>query len=379
MSAARVLLRAAVLALGIALAGGTVSAAARAQTPTRLVIAQPLEPDSLNPALEIGVKSLELSMLLFQTLVKFDDRGRLVGDAAVAAPTLANGGISKDGLTVTYHLRSGLRFADGFPLTARDCVYSVEAILNPRNDVSARTGYDDIVKAEARGDSTFVLHLRRPYAPVVVTVLAPNDFPIYPAHLLERYPDFNRIPFNATPVGSGPYVVERWVRGDRLVLRANPFYASGKPHIDELEIRFVPNEGTILNLLRAREIDGAFNVGYGLVSQLRDVAGLRVMLVPSNAAGSLIFNTTDPLTNDASVRHALAEAIDFRSAVTKAFQGVVDSRDAPAGVMQWAYDPRALPPIPYAPNDARQRLDVAGWKLDPTGSASKTDAGPRRC
>ena len=279
---------------------------------------------------------------------------------------MANGGISKDGLTVTYHLRSGLRFADGFPLTARDCVYSVEAILNRRNDVSARpdTRY-------RQGRSARRLDIRSPPAAPVCSGrrngFSAERYPIYPAHLLERYPDFNQIPFDATPVGSGPYVVERWVRGDRLVLHSNPFYAGGKPDIDELEIRFVPNEGTILNLLRTREIDGAFNVGYGLVSQLRDVAGLRVMLVPSNAAGSLIFNTTDPLTNDASVRHALAEAIDFRSAVMKSFQGVstraMPRRRHPVGLRSGCL---AADPFRSERRPATYRGGL-GWKPGPDG------------
>ncbi|HTD32854.1 MAG TPA: ABC transporter substrate-binding protein, partial [Candidatus Elarobacter sp.] len=88
-----------------------------------LVVAQQREPASLNPALENGVSSTEWGELLFQYLVKYDDRGRLVGDAATEVPSVANGGVSRDGLTITYHLRRGLRFADGRPLTARDAVY----------------------------------------------------------------------------------------------------------------------------------------------------------------------------------------------------------------------------------------------------------------
>ena len=90
-----------------------------------LVVAQQREPASLNPALENGTSSTQWGLLLFQYLVKYDDRGNLIPDAATEIPTLSNGGISRDGMTITYHLRPGLKFADGTPLTANDCAWSI--------------------------------------------------------------------------------------------------------------------------------------------------------------------------------------------------------------------------------------------------------------
>ncbi|MEO9264383.1 MAG: ABC transporter substrate-binding protein, partial [Candidatus Baltobacteraceae bacterium] len=111
-----------VAALLVALSGCARSGGQSASPGGALVIAQQREPMSLNPALENGASSTELGMLSFQYLVKWNDRGELIGDAATALPTLQNGGISKNGLSITYHLRPGLRFSDGVPLTARDCV-----------------------------------------------------------------------------------------------------------------------------------------------------------------------------------------------------------------------------------------------------------------
>ncbi len=114
-----------------------------------LVIGQQQEPISLNPALENGQRSTQWGELLFSYLVKYDDKGRLIGDVAQDVPTLRNGGISKDGLTITYHLRKGVRFADGVPLTASDCVWSIDAINNTANNVQTRYGYDRVARAEA--------------------------------------------------------------------------------------------------------------------------------------------------------------------------------------------------------------------------------------
>jgi len=337
-----------------------------------LVVAQQREPASLNPALENGTSSTEWGELLFQYLVKYDDRGRLVGDAATSVPSPQNGGISRDGLTITYHLRSGLRFADGTSLTAKDCVYSIDAINDPANNPQTRFGYNVVRKAEAPDETTLVLHLRRPFAPLLVVVLAPQGFPILPAHLLAKLHDFNKIPFNAMPVGSGPYVVTNWVRGDHVEMRANPYYYRGKPAIEHLRIRFVADPNTAMNLLRTKEVGGYFSdLDYGNYPLLQQIAGVRVTRTPMNAVGAIIFNTQDPITSDARVRRALATAIDIPSTMQKTYRGAVSTTNAGRGLFIWAHDPKAYPDVRYDPAQARALLDAAGWKLGADGVRRK--------
>jgi peptide/nickel transport system substrate-binding protein len=340
--------------------------------PDTLVVAQQREPASLNPALENGTSSTQWGELLFQYMVKYDDRGQLVGDAATAVPTLQNGGISKDGATITYHLKRGLRFADGVPLTAKDAAWSVDAINDPRNNPQSRFAYDVVRKAEAPDDDTLVLHLKRPFAPLLTVVLAPQGFPILPKHLLASLHDFNHIPFNAMPVGSGPYVVTKWQRGDRVQMRANPYYYAGKPKIERIDVRFVPDPNTAMNLLRTKEVGGEFtDQDLGNYPLLQKIPGVRVERTPMNAVGSIIFNTRDPLTSDPRVRHALAMAIDVPSMMQKTYRGAVAASAAGRGLFIWAYDPKAYPDIPYDPGNARKLLDDAGWKLGSDGVRHK--------
>jgi peptide/nickel transport system substrate-binding protein len=337
-----------------------------------LVVAQQREPSSLNPALENGTSSTQWGLLLFQYLVKYDDRGQLIPDAATEVPTLSNGGISRDGVTITYHIRPGLKFADGAALTARDCAWSITAINDPANNPQSRFGYDVVSRAEARGDTTLVLHLKRPFAPLLVVVLAPQGFPILPAHLLAKLHDFNHIPFNAAPLGSGPYVVTRWRHGDRVEMRANPYYYRGKPRIERLQIRFVPDPNTALNLLRTHEVDGYFSEqDYGNYPLLQQIAGLRVTKTPMNAVGAIVFNTHDPVTSDARVRRALALAIDIPSTMQKTYRGAVDTTNAGRGLFIWAYDRKAYPDIGYDPAQARTLLGAAGWKPGADGIRRK--------
>ena len=347
--------------------GGTAPA-----TGATLIVAQQREPSSLNPALENGTSSTEWGELLFQYLVKYDDRGTLVGDAATAVPTPQNGGISRDGLTITYHLRRGLRFADGTPLTARDCVYSIDAINDPANRPQSRFGYDVVRKAEAPDDGTLVLHLKRPFAPLIVLVLAPQGFPILPAHLLAKLPNFNEVPFDSAPIGSGPYVVTKWTRGDRVALRANPYYYSGKPKIERIDIRFVADPNTAMNLLRTKEAGGYFSdQDYGDYPLLRRIAGMRTTSTPMNAVGAIIFNTQDPVTRDARVRRALAAALDIPSMMQKTYRDAVSTHEAGRGLFIWAYDPQAYPDVRYDPQRARALLDAAGWKPGADGVRRK--------
>jgi peptide/nickel transport system substrate-binding protein len=337
-----------------------------------LAVAQQREPATLNPALENGTASTEWGELLFQYMVKYDDRGVLVGDAATEVPTLQNGGISKDGLTITYHLRPHLMFPDGKPLTAKDAAWSVDAINNPANNPQSRFGYDVVRKAEARNGTTLVLHLKRPFAPLLTVVLAPQGFPILPAHLLAKLPDFNKIPFNSRPVGSGPYIVSNWVRGDRVSLLANAYYYRGKPKIERLEIRFVPDPNTAMNLLRTGEVGGYFSdLDYGNYPLLQQIPGMRVTKKPMNAVGAIIFNTQDPLTGDPRVRRALAGAIDIPSMMQKTYRGAVSTTNAGRGLFIWAYDPKAYPDVKYDPEASRALLDAAGWKVGADGLRHK--------
>ena len=331
-----------------------------------LVIAQKREPRSLNPALENGQSQTEWGELLFSFLVKYDDHAQLVPDVATEVPSLANGGISADGLTVTYHLRKNVRFADGHPLTARDCVWSINAINNPANLVQSRYGYDRIASATAPNDTTLVLHLKEPFSPLLTLVMAPQGFPILPRHLLAKYPDFNRIDFNTKPIGSGPYVVDRWLHADRVEMHANPYYFRGKPRIEHLTVRFVPDPQTALNLLQTHEVQGyVFEQDYANYPMLIRLQGYRVLNTPVSAVGAIIFNTRSPQTSDPRVRHALAEAIDIKSLIAKAYRGALNSDYAGRGLFIWAYDPKAYPDIPYDPADANRLLDAAGWHLPP--------------
>ncbi len=199
-----------------------------------LVIGRIGDFESLNPLLLSGADSASIGPLVFSYLVTVDSRGILAPDVAQAVPSVANGGISRDGKTIVYRLRKGVRWQDGAPLTSRDVAFTYRQILNPRNDVPARDVYDRIVRLETPDPWTVRLTLREPNSAMLSYFFAPDgNYTILPEHVLRGRTDLNHDPFNAMPVGSGPFRVVEWRRGDRLRLERFDGYFGGVPGLRE--------------------------------------------------------------------------------------------------------------------------------------------------
>jgi peptide/nickel transport system substrate-binding protein len=368
--------RAACAALALALAAtgcspaGGDGATDGAQAPT-LVLGETTEPASLNPILLEGTISGMVGGLLYSFLVIDDAKGNLAPDAATEVPTLANGGISPDGLRVTYHLRRGIRWHDGEPLTARDCVFTFHAIMNPRNNVPDRHGYDHIADVTAPDDTTVVVRLKRPYSPIVDTFLGFNaNYPIVPAHLLAKLPDLNQLDTHRYTVGSGPFRFVEWQHGDHITLAANDTYFRGKPGVRKLVIRLVPSAPTMLNQLRTHELDGALSLtDPALLAPLRAIAGTRVLTTRAWGVVMTYFNAQTGPGADVRVRRALTRAIDTNLVMRRASQGLYGSDDALRGLFG-TYD--SSPRLPsFDPTAARAELEAAGWTSGADGVRTK--------
>ena len=117
-----------------------------------LRIALPINPTQLNPILSQNTVEGAVDGLIFDELVTLDAQHNQVPDLAETVPTLANGGISKDGLTLTYHLRHGVKWHDGVPFTSKDVKFTWQAIMNKRNNVLAQRGYDQVKSVDLPDD-----------------------------------------------------------------------------------------------------------------------------------------------------------------------------------------------------------------------------------
>ncbi len=329
------------------------------------------EPETLNPLVSPSADLWNLSHLYMSYLVESDDRGRLIPEIAVRVPTAQNGGISADGRTVSYHLRSPVRWQDGAALTARDVVFSYRQVVNPQNNALTRVGYDQVSSIAAPDAKTIVVHLRRPFAPFVAYFFGPQgNAALMPQHLLSGYANLNRIAYNQLPVGSGPYRVVRWSRGDQITFAANPLYWRGPPHIARMTYRIVPDPNTRMQLLQTGEADAYFGVDPQLLTQVRSIHAVHVVLTAVNDLHVLQFNTKDPIVGDVRIRRAIAAAIDRSKLIEAATHGSGLAIDADQPRNGWAYD-ASLPRITYDPTRARRLLDDAGWRVAPSGTREK--------
>ena len=340
--------------------------------PGVLRLADVADPDSLNPLLSTMDLSYDLSSLIFSYLVSADARGKPVGDLATEVPSLANGGISRDGTTYTYHLRGGVRWHDGVPLTSRDVAFSWRAIMNPRNNVLHREGYDQVARIDTPDDRTVVVHLKRrdpPFVTQFFTTLQEGAKPVVPEHLLRGAPEINDVPFNAHPVGTGPFRFVAWDRGRRITLAANERYFKGRPKLERVELSILPDMNTIATALRTHEVDMPVSADPLMYDRFRATPGLRAMLTGWNSQRILMLDDARPALRHVEVRRAIARAIDYSVFTGKMTYGTAQpARDiVPPSSIGFANNPA----YPHDPAAARALLERAGWRTGPDGVRAK--------
>ena len=332
--------------------------------PGTLRIATGIVPRTLNPLLSTQTIEIAIDRLFADVLVTVDAHGNFVPDLAAEVPTTSNGGISRDGLTIRYRLRDHVRWHDGRPFTSADVKFTFEAIMNPNNDIVSRHGYDAVQRVELPDARTVVFHLKRRFAPFVATVFGESDGPfcILPAHLLARRKNINEGPYNALPIGTGPFKVVRWLRGNQIELARNDDYFAGKPKLKSIVVKFIPDENAEILQLRTHEVDWAFQVSVDAFRSLRSMSAddVRIVLSPFNGYEAIIFNAARGPTKDARLRRAITYALDKRALVEKLTFGAAEPATQDLPPFLWAYD-ATLRPTPYDPRLAKRLLAAAGY------------------
>ncbi len=258
-----------------------------------------------------------------------DDRGEFVPDQALALPTRANGGISADGLRITYRIRTG-RWSDGAPFDARDVGFTIDALRNPRTTVPDTSAVAPIRSWSAPRPDTLIVRLRTPSAPFVTSFLtlgANDPFAILPRHIAAAYPSLDRTSLDTDPVGLGPFRLLRWERGERLSFVRNPYYWRGPAASARIDIAIVPDAQTRLVLARTGAIDLTEVTGFG-VDVAHGIPNADVIGRTTNVVDYLQFNLRAPAFAAARVRRAFAAAIDRRKLASAIYRGTLEPGDS---------------------------------------------------
>jgi len=293
----------------------------------------------------------------------FDDQNQPVPDLVREIPSIENGGISEDGKTITLNLRDDLVWSDGTPITSQDFVFTYQMIIDPANTVSAVSPYDMIESIEAPDPQTVVMNFTEPFAPWAGTLWRG----LLPSHVLQPVFDaegtLDTAGWNREPVvGCGPYVFDEWESGSFARFVANDNYWLGKPGVDEIFIRFVPDDASQIAALLAGDGDLGTFFTYSDMPALED-AGIILHKVVSGYNEGWFLNLGDkghPALKDQEVRQALAYGFD-RFSIS---EDLLLDKTSPA-MTDWdklGYNhPSISEPYPFDPALANNLLDQAGW------------------
>ncbi|MGZ4639832.1 MAG: ABC transporter substrate-binding protein [Actinomycetes bacterium] len=337
--------------------------------------------DSMNPFVGIVAEAYEMWGLMYDQLIGYGQK-----DFAPVPQLAESWQESADKKSWTYKIRSGVKWSDGTPLTARDAAYTFQRIIDGEFEQTNYGNYvANITKAEAPDDTTLVLHVKQP-SPTMLRLAVP----ILPEHIWKGI-DAKKVQTfdNETQaVGSGPFVFAEHKTGQFLRFTANPSYWAGAPKVKEVVFRIFTNEDAAVQALRKGEIDFLDGLSANPFKSLQNAQGIKAVPAKYSGFDELAFNTgaaTDkgepigdghPALKDKQVRLAIAHAIDRKTLVDR----VLGGNGSPGTTV--------IPPLyqsqHYDPGDAtyafdlakaNQILDDAGYKKGPDGIRTMPGGG----
>lgn len=304
-------------------------------------------PDSL----ETGPSSFANLNLHYQTmdpLVLRDDIGNNI-------PGLATAWTPLDATSWRFDLRKNVKFHDGKPFTAADVKFTLDYILAPTSTYGTKSRIAQIRDVEIKDDHTVVLHTKGPF-PTLVNGL--GDIPIEPKHYVEQV---GRAGMNAKPMGTGPFRFGRWVPADRYELTAFPEYWGGRPPMDNLLMRQIPEGSTRVAALMAGEAQIIEEVPVDLIPVVQRSPRGEVASVESTVGLIITFDTRKPPFNDKRVRQALNLAVDKKKILDRLLAGqgtILDGQILTANTFGYNQN---LKPFGYDPRRAKELLAEAGY------------------
>jgi peptide/nickel transport system substrate-binding protein len=311
----------------------------------------------------------------------FDENNEPVPSLVKEIPSLENGGISADQKTITFKLRDDIVWSDGKPITSADFKFTYDMTMSDKNAVSSRSPLDLVEKFETPDKSTVVVSFAEPYAPWLARLFAgQSGQAIIPEHILkpvfEKAGTLDTAEWNKAPtVGCGPFVFKEWESGGFARFVANSKYWLGKPKVDELFFRFVPDSASQVAALVAGDGDVGTFFDWSEVPEL-EKAGVKIVNSFSGFNEGIYFNLHpekgNPVLKDLRVRKAIALAFNREKLVKDLLLGLTGVAATDWDNSPWI-DP-SVKPWPYDPEQAKALLDEAGW-VDTNGDGTRDKDG----
>jgi peptide/nickel transport system substrate-binding protein len=323
-----------------------------APDPSTLTFLLESNPTNLDPRFATDAQSQHIDGLLFSSLLERDSQMKLHGDLAESWDT-------PDPLTYVFHLRSGVRFQDGRPLTSADVKSTFEFMMNPANKSPKRGAFRLVTSIEAPDPATVIFHLKEPYASFTINLIRPTTGIV---------PTAARADFSRHPVGSGPFRFISQAQDDEVIVERNADYlhstgseVGAAALISRIRFRVVPD--AIVRALELRKGSADLEVSSltpDIIPVLAKQASLAVTERPGTNFTYLGVNLEDPILKHREVRQALAYATDRESLIRYLVHGQARVASGILPPNHWAYEPNVTL---YTLDTARaeQLLDSAGF------------------
>lgn len=351
------LARAAVLGVSvpaIAAIGHSASGAAAQDTPVqggRIIIATKEAPDSMDN----HVDSAPASGVIYDNIY---DQLTVIDPEATIHPGLAERWETIEPTRWRIYLRQDVKWHNGEPFTANDVKYYFDRVFNP-DDPGRPAGLLAAYKdSEVVDDFTIDIVTDAPY-PLLMNDLAPRWQSISTNKTqIEAVGAAN---YGQNPIGTGPFKFKSWEVGGSLILEANDEYWDGRPYLDEVEFRVIPEESSRLLALESGEVDFIYVVPRSEVSRLQEDSAYNVLEAVTFVTSYITVNCATPPFEDVRVRQAIGYAVNKEDLVAIAFEGqatVADQLIAP-GVL--GYNPELETAWPFDSEQAKALLEEAGW------------------
>jgi peptide/nickel transport system substrate-binding protein len=289
---------------------------------------------------------------VFNTLVGVDASFTIVPELARAWQ------VAPDGTRITFQLQPGVKFHDGTDLTAEVVRWNIERILDPASKSPQRSQLEPAIQRVVAVDPlTVAFELKRPFAPLLAALAERPGFIVSPAAVQKLGADFGR-----RPVGTGPFRFVEWVPDSHLTLERFPgYWEPGKPHLDRIAYRVVPDPTVRLTMVRTGEVDIATDVDAKDVPALAREPGLAVSeLRPPARWTALQWWVDRPPFNAKALRQAIALALDRRELREIFLSGFGDVARGPVVPGVWWFNP-GLRPLEPDLDQARRKLAEAGY------------------
>jgi len=267
-----------------------------------------------------------------------------------------------DNKTFVFHLKKGIKFHNGMELTAEDVAYTYNSILDPKLKSPKKSGLSNLEKVEVVDKYTVKFVLKKPDAWFAQWNLTMG---IVPKAVAEKDPNFA---FN--PVGYGPFKFVRYEPGNQVVLEANEDYFEGRPYLDKVVLRIIPDPTTRFAEIKAGTVDLVQNgISDEDLPLLEKDKNLVVVKEPGVIIRYIAFNFKNPYLSNKLVRQAIAYALDVKTIISEVFKGNAQWANSVLAPMIKDYNPAARW-YHYDPELSKWLLDLAGYP-DPDGDGPK--------